>query len=84
MLFSRILLYELAWPFAPSCVTESGCSGVKQKRPERLLKRSLVSQAASIFVTQLKMCLRAIPITPHPPSSHLGSYPSIPPSISRE
>lgn len=42
------------------------CGRVKQKGPARLLKRSLVSQAASIFVTRLKMCPHAIPITPHP------------------
>lgn len=47
-------------------MTESRCSRVKQKCPARLLKRSLVSQAASIFVTRLKMCPHAIPITPHP------------------
>lgn len=40
-------------------------SRVEQKRPAGLEKHSLVSQAASLFVTWLKMCPHTIPITPH-------------------
>lgn len=57
-------------------MTESRC----KKCPARLLKRSLVSQAASIFVTRLKMCPHAIPITPHPllfPPWLLSLHPSL-------
>lgn len=58
--FSFVLFF-----FCSSCESELERSRVEQKRPAGLEKHSLVSQAASLFVTWLKMCPHTIPITPH-------------------